>query len=79
MVIKDIVTGTVSLNPPAELIRRPGELNTRRHLSRAPHLCGAACHICDPQKKDVLHDALGLWGINAEDGLRYERRLRNEW
>ncbi|EOG5375539.1 hypothetical protein ACLE0G_003848 [Cronobacter turicensis] len=75
MVIKEIVMDRISHELPAELVRRPEERNMLRTL----HGCDAAKLSSSLQNVDILRDALGLWGINAEDGLRYKRRLRREW
>ncbi|ELY4576532.1 hypothetical protein SMZ97_004207 [Cronobacter turicensis] len=79
MVIKEIVMDRISHELPAELVRRPEERNMHRHELRTLHVCDAAKLSSSLQNVDILRDALGLWGIDAEDGLRYERRLRREW
>ncbi|MDF3613650.1 CopG family transcriptional regulator, partial [Enterobacter hormaechei] len=33
----------------------------------------------DQQNSSVIREALGLWGNQQEDGLEYERKLREEW
>ncbi|EGT5185114.1 hypothetical protein E7W39_04520 [Cronobacter sakazakii] len=79
MVIKEIVVSRISREPSGEPIRCPEALNIPSQLLRTPRVYSKGEYSSDQQKKDVLHDALGLWGVNAEDGLSYERSLRSEW
>ncbi|WP_110877486.1 CopG family transcriptional regulator [Franconibacter helveticus] len=71
--------GRILLDLPDEAIRRLEQLKERRKLPRAELLREAVEQYLDRQNQDVLQNALGLWGEGAEDGLAYERKLREEW
>ncbi|CCK00307.1 hypothetical protein SMC27_002940 [Cronobacter malonaticus] len=79
MVIKEIIMSRISRKLHVERVRHPGERNVSHHELRAFHSDDAVTGSPDRQKEDMLRDAFGLWGINAEDGLSFERRLRREW
>jgi len=73
------IMGRILLDLPDEAIRRLDHLKQRRNTARAELLREAIEQYLERQTQNVLHDALGLWGQAAEDGLEYERKLREEW
>ena len=54
-------------------------LKQLRNRPRAELLREAIEQYLDQQSSSVIRDALGLWGNQQEDGLEYERKLREEW
>ncbi|WP_313436088.1 ribbon-helix-helix domain-containing protein [Atlantibacter hermannii] len=71
--------GRILLDLSDEAIRRLDHLKQRRNLPRAELLREAIDQYLDRQTQDVIQRAQGLWGEGAEDGLEYERKLREEW
>lgn len=78
ILIEDLM-GRILLDLPDDALRRLEHLKERRKLPRAALLREAVEEYLDRQNQDVVQNALGLWGDNAEDGLEYERKLREEW
>lgn len=62
-----------------DVIRRLDGLKQLRDRPRAELLREAIEQYLDRQSPSVLRDALGLWSDVGEDGLVYERKLREEW
>ena len=62
-----------------DVIRRLDGLKQLRDRPRAELLREAIEQYLDRQSPSVLRDALGLWSDGGEDGLVYERKLREEW
>ncbi|MDV7022073.1 ribbon-helix-helix domain-containing protein [Atlantibacter subterraneus] len=71
--------GRILLDLSDEAIRRLDHLKQRRNLPRAELLREAIEQYLDRQNQDVVQRAQGLWGEGVEDGLEYERKLREEW
>lgn len=71
--------GRILLDLSDEAIRRLDHLKQRRNLPRAELLREAIEQYLDRQTQDVVQRAQGLWGEGVEDGLEYERKLREEW
>ena len=62
-----------------DVIQRLDNLKQLRNQPRAELLREAIELYLDQQSSSVIRDALGLWGNQQEDGLEYERKLREEW
>ena len=62
-----------------DVIQRLDNLKQLRNQPRAELLREAIEQYLDQQSSSVIRDALGLWGNQQEDGLEYERKLREEW
>ena len=62
-----------------DVIQRLDNLKQLRNRPRAELLREAIEQYLDQQSSSVIRDALGLWGNQQEDGLEYERKLREEW
>jgi predicted transcriptional regulator len=58
---------------------RLDNLKQLRNQPRAELLREAIELYLDQQSSAVIRDALGLWGNQQEDGLEYQRKLREEW
>jgi len=71
--------GRILLDLSDDAIRRLDHLKQRRNLPRAELLREAIEQYLDRQTQDVIQRAQGLWGEGVEDGLEYERKLREEW
>ena len=71
--------GRILLDLSDEAIRRLDHLKQRRNLPRAELLREAIEQYLDRQTQDIVPRAQGLWGDGVEDGLEYERKLREEW
>lgn len=71
--------GRILLDLSDEAIRRLDHLKQQRNLPRAELLREAIEQYLDRQTQDVIQRAQGLWGEGVEDGLEYERKLREEW
>jgi predicted transcriptional regulator len=62
-----------------DVIQRLDNLKQLRNQPRAELLREAIELYLDQQSSAVIRDALGLWGNQQEDGLEYQRKLREEW
>ncbi|AVJ82246.1 ribbon-helix-helix domain protein [Enterobacter hormaechei subsp. hoffmannii] len=62
-----------------DVIQRLDNLKQLRNRPRAELLREAIELYLDQQNSSVIREALGLWGNQQEDGLEYERKLREEW
>jgi metal-responsive CopG/Arc/MetJ family transcriptional regulator len=48
-------------------------------VSRAELVRRAVSAYLQPRRLARRADAFGLWGARAEDGVAYQRRMRDEW
>lgn len=71
--------GRILLDLSDDVLQRLDDLKQLRNKPRAELLREAVEQYLDRQSTSVIREALGLWGDNLEDGLEYERKLREEW
>ena len=71
--------GRILIDLSDDVIERLDNLKQLRNRPRAELLREAIEQYLDQQSSSVIRDALGLWGNQQEDGLEYERKLREEW
>ncbi|MEL2240772.1 ribbon-helix-helix domain-containing protein [Leclercia adecarboxylata] len=71
--------GRILIDLSDNVIQRLDNLKQLRNQPRAELLREAIEQYLDQQSSSVIRDALGLWGNEQEDGLEYERKLRDEW
>ncbi|TCB89300.1 CopG family transcriptional regulator [Enterobacter wuhouensis] len=77
--LADLDMGRILINLSDDVIQRLDNLKQLRNRPRAELLREAIEQYLDQQSSSVIRDALGLWGNQQEDGLEYERKLREEW
>lgn len=75
----DLAMGRILIDLSDDVIQRLDNLKQLRNRPRAELLREAIEQYLDQQSSSVIRDALGLWGNQQEDGLEYERKLREEW
>ena len=75
----DLDMGRILIDLSDDVIQRLDNLKQLRNRPRAELLREAIEQYLDQQSSSVIRDALGLWGNQKEDGLEYERKLREEW
>ena len=75
----DLDMGRILIDLSDDVIQRLDNLKQLRNRPRAELLREAIEQYLDQQSSSVIRDALGLWGKQQEDGLEYERKLREEW
>ena len=75
----DLDMGRLLIDLSDDVIQRLDNLKQLRNRPRAELLREAIEQYLDQQSSSVIRDALGLWGNQQEDGLEYERKLREEW
>ncbi|WP_425285857.1 ribbon-helix-helix protein, CopG family [Acinetobacter baumannii] len=71
--------GRILIDLSDDVIQRLDNLKQLRNQPRAELLREAIEQYLDQQSSSIIRDALGLWGNQQEDGLEYERKLREEW
>ena len=71
--------GRILIDLSDDVIQRLDNLKQLRNRPRAELLREAIELYLDQQNSSVIREALGLWGNLQEDGLEYERKLREEW
>jgi len=71
--------GRILLDLSDDVLLRLDNLKQLRNKPRAELLREAVEQYLDRQSTSVIREALGLWGDKLEDGLEYERKLREEW
>lgn len=71
--------GRILIDLSDDVIQRLDNLKQLRNQPRAELLREAIEQYLDQQSASVIRDALGLWGNQQDDGLEYERKLREEW
>ncbi|ELE9693213.1 TPA: ribbon-helix-helix protein, CopG family [Enterobacter kobei] len=77
--LADLDMGRILIDLSDDVIQRLDKLKQLRNRPRAELLREAIEQYLDQQSSSVIRDALGLWGNQQEDGLEYERKLREEW
>ena len=77
--LADLDMGRILIDLSDDVIQRLENLKQLRNRPRAELLREAIEQYLDQQSSSVIRDALGLWGNQQEDGLEYERKLREEW
>lgn len=79
MVERDM--GRILLDLSDEVIKRLDILKQQRNLPRAELLREAVEQYLEKQSQAelMISDALGIWQECEEDGVEYERKLREEW
>ncbi|MCG5126914.1 ribbon-helix-helix domain-containing protein [Enterobacter mori] len=77
--LADLDMGRILIDLSDDVIQRLDNLKQLRNRPRAELLREAIEQYLDQQNSSVIRDALGLWGNQQEDGLEYERKLREEW
>ena len=75
----DLDMGRILIDLSDDVIQRLDNLKQLGNRPRAELLREAIEQYLDQQSSSVIRDALGLWGNQQEDGLEYERKLREEW
>ena len=78
-VLAELDMGRILIDLSDDVIQRLDNLKQLRNRPRAELLREAIEQYLDQQSSSVIRDALGLWGNQQEDGLEYERKLREEW
>ena len=78
-VLAELDMGRILIDLSDDVIQRLDNLKQLRNQPRAELLREAIELYLDQQSLSVIRDALGLWGDKKEDGLEYERKLREEW
>ena len=73
--------GRILLDLSDEVIKRLDDLKVQRNLPRAELLREAVEQYLErqDQAETTISRALGLWQGCAEDGVDYQRKLREEW
>ncbi|WP_233470912.1 MULTISPECIES: CopG family transcriptional regulator [Citrobacter] len=76
-----MVMGRVLLDLPDDVIKRLDDFKKQRNLPRAELLREAVEQYLERQglAENTLSNASGLWQGCEEDGIEYERKLREEW
>ena len=77
--LADLTMGRILIDLSDDVIQRLDNLKQLRNRPRAELLREAIELYLDQQNSSVIREALGLWGNQQEDGLEYERTLREEW
>lgn len=77
--LADLTMGRILIDLSDAVIQRLDNLKQLRNRPRAELLREAIELYLDQQNSSVIREALGLWGNQQEDGLEYERKLREEW
>ena len=77
--LADLTMGRILIDLSDDVIQRLDNLKQLRNRPRAELLREAIELYLDQQSSSVIRNALGLWGDREEDGLEYERKLREEW
>lgn len=55
------------------------EVVRKRTISRAEFVRQAITVSLTPYRHKMSHSAFGLWSGEGEDGLAYQKRMREEW
>ena len=71
--------GRILLDLPDDVIKRLEDLKQQRNLPRAELLREAVEQYLERQAETTISNALWLWQGCEEDGVEYERKLREEW
>lgn len=73
--------GRILLDLSDEMIKRLDDLKQQRNLPRAELLREAVEQYLERQgqAETTISNALGLWQACEEDGVEYQKTLREEW
>ncbi|WP_148872820.1 CopG family transcriptional regulator [Serratia marcescens] len=71
--------GRILLDLSDEAIKRLDELKQHRNLPRAELLREAVDQYLESQSHAAIANALGIWQECEQDGVEYQRKLREEW
>ncbi|EGB7048309.1 ribbon-helix-helix protein, CopG family [Salmonella enterica] len=73
--------GRILLDLSDDVIKRLDDLKVQRNLPRAELLREAVEQYLERQDRaeTTISKALGLWQGREEDGVEYQRKLREEW
>jgi metal-responsive CopG/Arc/MetJ family transcriptional regulator len=55
------------------------DLSERRAISRAELIRQAIHTSLTPYRRAMSHASFGAWSQLSEDGLEYQKRIREEW
>lgn len=71
--------GRIILDLSNEVIKRLDNLEVQRNLPRAELLREAVDQYLVNQSQTARTSAFGIWQGREEDGVEYQRKLREEW
>ena len=71
--------GRILLDLSDDVIKRLEDLKQQRNLPRAELLREAVEQSLERQADTPISNALGIWQGCEEDGVEFERKLREEW
>ncbi|CAD5638954.1 TPA: CopG family transcriptional regulator [Escherichia coli] len=71
--------GRILLNLSNELFKQLDDLEVQRNLPRAELLREAVDQYLVNQSQTARASAFGIWQGSEEDGIEYQRKLREEW
>ena len=71
--------GRILLDLSDDVIKRLEDLKQQRNLPRAELLREAVEQYLERQAYTTISNALGIWQGCEEDGVEFERKLREEW
>lgn len=71
--------GRILLDLSDEAIKRLDDLKQQRNLPRAELLREAVEQYLERQAETTISNALGIWQGCEEDGVEYQKKLREEW
>ena len=71
--------GRILLDLSDDVIKRLEDLKQQRNLHRAELLREAVEQYLERQADTTISNALGIWQGCEEDGVEFERKLREEW
>ncbi|MGL4724626.1 MAG: ribbon-helix-helix protein, CopG family [Scandinavium sp.] len=75
----ELTMGRILLDLSDDVLQRLDSLKQLRNQPRAELLREAVEQYLDTQSLSAIREGLGLWGDRIEEGLEYERKLREEW
>ncbi|EHO1981489.1 hypothetical protein KK074_003656 [Escherichia coli] len=71
--------GRIILDLSNEVIKQLDDLEVQRNLPRTELLREAVDQYLVNQSQTVRTSAFGIWQEREEDGVEYQRKLREEW
>ena len=74
-----IISMRALVDIPKQQLDALAEIGRRKGVSRAEVIRTAVDQYLSANQKDAVEAAFGLWTDHAEDGVAYQRRMRNEW
>lgn len=78
-VLLELTMGRILIDLSDDVLQRLDSLKQLRNQPRAELLREAVEQYLDTQSLSAIRQGLGLWGNGNEDGLEYERKMREEW